>query len=255
MPSHARFWIAFAHSSRRRVRGFKLVHALAIVGVIGIVLAIVIPAVARSRERGRAALCRGNLEKLGVALRLYAADFGNTLPYEDRGEEASAGRICWFDAIDPYLAKSGAGTGVKICPSVDPSNPHAVESYKMNSKLAPAPPKPGAPGHNVPPAGSAEPLPPYRKLDKLVRPQATVVLFDGDVGGKTMSFKGRWRDQDDDVNYRHNNATNILFADWHVEGITKGTLRKRSAKNTPIVWQPADAGLWDPKEQKATKSK
>jgi prepilin-type processing-associated H-X9-DG protein len=237
-------------------RGFKLVHVLAIVGAMGLAVGLIIPAVAHSRERARSTLCRSNLAVLGPALRLYALDFGNVLPYEDRGEEKTAGRTCWFDAINPYLTKAGADPNVKICPTVGLGSPNAEEGYKMNSKLAPSPPKPGGPGQKQPPPPSnTEPPKPYRKLDTLPRPQATVVLFDGDVGGKGASFKGRWREKGDDVNYRHNNSTNILFADWHTEEMSKGTLKKRSVHNTPVIWQPADSGVWDPMEQKAKKSK
>jgi prepilin-type processing-associated H-X9-DG protein len=236
--------------------GFKMVYVLAIVGVVGIGVSLIVPAVARSRERARSAVCRGNLAALGTALGQYAANFGNVLPYEDRGEEKTAGRICWFDAVDPYLTKAGIGAKVKLCPTVGLGSPNAEEGYKMNSKLAPSPLKPGGPGQKSPPPPSdTPPVPPYRKVDKLLRPQATVVLFDGDVGGKSASFKGRWREKGDDVNYRHNSATNILFADWHVEEMSKDTLKKRSVHNTPVIWQPADAGVWDPMEQKAKKTK
>jgi prepilin-type processing-associated H-X9-DG protein len=237
--------------------GFKLAHLLAILGGIGIAVSLIIPAVAKSRERARSAVCRTNLAALAGGLHGYTVDFGGFLPYEDRGEEKTAGRICWFDAIDPYLTKAGVPPKEKVCPSVSASDPASVESYKMNSKLTPGLAKPGKAGGKAPapaPVG-AEPPPPYRKLATLPRPQATVLLFDADIGGKTVSFKGRWRDKDDDVNYRHNNATNILFADWHVEETSKDTLKKRSIHNTPIIWQPADAGPWDPMEKEKTKEK
>lgn len=251
-PSLPTTWTGYCS---QRARGFKLVHVIAIVGAVGIATGIAVPAIVRSRERVRSTLCRANLEQLGQVLQAYAADYGNVLPYEDRGEEKSAGRICWFDAIDPYLTKRGASASVKVCPTVGLDTPQCEESYKMNSKLAPSPPKPGAPGQPTPPPPTSEPPKPYRKLSTLTRPQATVVLFDADVGGKSLAFKGRWRSEKDDVNYRHNTATNLLFADWHAEEISKSTLKKRSIHNTPIVWQPPDAGVWDPKEQKGDHAK
>jgi prepilin-type processing-associated H-X9-DG protein len=77
-----------------------------------------------------------------------------------------------------------------------------------------------------------------------------VVIFDGEVKGTVASFKGRWRLHKDDVSYRHNGTTNLLFADWHVEGMHKDVLKAKSIKNSPVIWQPADVGPWNPDPQK-----
>lgn len=221
-------------------RGFTLIEILVVIGIISLLIAITVPAMARSREQARAVACRSNLSQLGKALLMYAQTYGGVLPYEDRGEEISAGRICWFDAIDKQLSKAKADRQVKICPTVRLDDPNAEESYRMNSKLNESSLKTDPEKQKW--------LKPYRKLDTLDRPGATVILFDGDVGGDTKSWKGRWRLGDDDVNYRHNSYANLLFGDWHVEGLLKQVLKQRSIKNSPIVWQPADVGPWDPKQ-------
>jgi prepilin-type N-terminal cleavage/methylation domain-containing protein/prepilin-type processing-associated H-X9-DG protein len=221
-------------------RGFTLIELLVVMGVIGLLIAILVPSLARGREQARTVNCQANLSQLGKALLLYATDYRSTLPYEDRGEE-SVGRICWYDAIDtPYLGRAKADKRVKICPTVALDDKNSEESYRMNSKLAEAkqPQNPGDPNYYRP----------YRRLDLLPRSADTVVLFDGDTGGTIVSHKGRWREQDDDVSYRHNKCTNLLMADWHVMGILKNVLKAKSIKNSPIIWQPADVGPWDPKE-------
>ena len=73
-----------------------------------------------------------------------------------------------------------------------------------------------------------------------------MLLFDGDTGGNAISFKGRWRLKNDDVNYRHNRSTNLLFTDSHSENVNRKTLKQDSIKNAPIIWQPADMGPWEP---------
>lgn len=219
---------------------FTLIELLVVMGVIGLLIAILVPSLARGREQARSVNCQAHLSQLGKALMMYAQDFRNTLPYEDRGEE-DVGRICWYDAIDnPYLSKAKADKRSKICPTVALDEPNAEESYRMNSKLADS-------------TTSEDPekkqyYQPFRRLDLLKRPAATVVLFDADVGGAILSFKGRWRLQDDDVSYRHNRNTNLLFADWHVESMHKNVLKAKSLKNSPVIWQPPDMGPWDPKE-------
>ena len=86
-----------------------------------------------------------------------------------------------------------------------------------------------------------------RKLETLPQPVRTVLLFDGDTGGDTLSFKGRWRLKNDDVSYRHHNGANLLFADGHAEYYGKTELRQDSVNNHPAIWQPEDMGPWSPK--------
>jgi prepilin-type N-terminal cleavage/methylation domain-containing protein/prepilin-type processing-associated H-X9-DG protein len=229
---------AQSRSLRATRLAFTLIELLVVMGVIGLLIAILVPSLARGREQARGVNCQAHLSQLGKALLLYATDFRSTLPYEDRGEEA-VGRICWFDAIDrPYLSKAKADVRAKVCPTVALDERNFEESFRMNSKLADS-------------TTSEDPekkryYMPYRRLDLLDRPAATVVLFDADVGGAITSFKGRWRLEDDDVSYRHNRNTNLLMADWHAEAMHKNVLKVKSIKNSPVIWQPADMGPWDP---------
>ncbi|MCP4589388.1 MAG: prepilin-type N-terminal cleavage/methylation domain-containing protein [bacterium] len=228
---------AVGETSRDRLGpvAFTLVEVMVVISIIGLLLAILLPSMARSRENARAVLCRGNLVEWGRGMFVYADLHRGWLPYEDRGEEA-LGRFCWFDVMKDIFNTATIPESVRACPTVLRSDPEREESYRMNSKLAETNP-------------NSEHYLPYRRLNTLARPGQTVLLFDGDVGGGRVSFKGRWRVRGDDVNYRHNDATNILFADWHVEMFRTHVVREKSIRNAPLVWQPEDMGPWnaDPK--------
>src|SRR4051794_39084639 len=55
-----------------RRRAFTLVELLVVVGIIAILMAIVMPALARVRAAARDTLCRNNLRQLAAANNIYA---------------------------------------------------------------------------------------------------------------------------------------------------------------------------------------
>ena len=56
---------------RKKQRGFTVVEMLAVMAVIGILLALLLPAVQSAREAARSTQCRNNLKQLGLALHGY----------------------------------------------------------------------------------------------------------------------------------------------------------------------------------------
>jgi len=169
----------------RRVAAFTLVELLTVIGVIGVLVAIMIPAISKSMRQAASTVCTHHLRELNQALHTYRLDHQGWLPDVDENPSGAVDpyAAAWFSRLFPkYLAD----TSVLICPS-DPSGP--LEGSRGTLESHPDPANASSYGMNdvIRAAGLGN-------LDRTVprRPIETLLIADmGPDGVSTTTAEGK----------------------------------------------------------------
>lgn len=97
--------------------GFTLVELLVVLGIIGLVSAMLFPVLAQARKSARRTACQSNLRQIGLAIQQYVQD--NDGKYPLMAADSGDSGYWWSDAIGPYLKNRQ----VLWCPSVQVEPP------------------------------------------------------------------------------------------------------------------------------------
>lgn len=96
-----------------------------VIAIIALLAALLLPALARAKERGRQASCINSVHQQTLAVLMYADDNNGTLPptaYND----STGNEIDWPSLLDPYLNYTAK---IHLCPS---DNKSQLNSYGLN---------------------------------------------------------------------------------------------------------------------------
>ncbi len=238
--------IAMREISGRARWAFTLVEVIAVVAVVSILVALVVPSLRGVVVAGQRAECASNLRQLGTGIALFANDHDGRLPGTTH-ELGTDIENAWIFALKPYL---GNVDGVRICPA-DPKGAERLSadgtSYILNSFVFV--PRVGPFGEALP--GS------LNNVRSLVEPSKTLFASNvSDLRGASVQndhthserWDGDWAAlcadlQPDRFTTRatgdHLNGTaNYLFGDGHVENIPAKEIKSRLDRGDNIARPP-----------------
>ena len=98
-------------SSRSRRMGFTLVELLVVIAIIGVLVALLLPAVQAAREAARRSKCSNNFKQMGLATHMYHDTF-KILPYNGHPQTGGVSDrqrgVSWFFRLLPFMEQMPA---------------------------------------------------------------------------------------------------------------------------------------------------
>jgi prepilin-type N-terminal cleavage/methylation domain-containing protein/prepilin-type processing-associated H-X9-DG protein len=219
-------------ASPHRRPAFTLVELLVVIAIIGLLAALLVPALSSSKVKARQTGCLSNMRQLGLGMLMYADDYQGLLPLTTHGSNDATDS--WVNTLPSYV---GNVDKIRLCPADPRANERLTNngtSYVINEFLA------------VPLVGPFGDLLDERyKIDNLPRPSETMMLFEVADNYGPNAFADHTHSRGWFLGWKHvlgdiqpdrhvsggpaldhtKGRANYLFADGHVEAIKAATLK------------------------------
>src|SRR5215510_12987258 len=101
------------YGQTRHSHAFTLIELLVVIAIIAILASLLLPALAKAKEKGKATSCINSLRQMAIAQNLYMGDNDSRFcfTFQVRGDNVI--RRAWFNFLQPYQQT----TNLLLCPT------------------------------------------------------------------------------------------------------------------------------------------
>lgn len=237
-PSFASLRVIRGQAARRESRptsaAFTLLELLVVIGIIGVLAGLLLPALARAKEKGRQAICLSNQKQVAMAFHLYLEEQKEQFPAP--GSATAYGPLAedWLhwqwnrdirgSVIAPYAGDVATLKKLFRCPTdaeaADMAYTQTLQlgkygfSYAMTGLRPTNGVNPGLAMAYDRHTGGKYPF----MLSQVKNPSAKIVVVEED---RTTLNDARWMPDVNLISRRHNGRSNVGMVDGHVETVNR----------------------------------